>query len=133
MMPRSTFATAALVLLLVPSSSTLAQDEILAAESAAKAGAETAEGKKFEEALGSAFGRTHGSTIQRCAKQVKRADLSDFDLFLRVDEGGTVDQALVRPATTIATCVRDKMPGWKALAPPHAGFWVKVGVTLKSK
>ena len=132
-MPSSTFVSVALALLLAPFSSTLAQDEIPAAESAAKAGAETAEGKKFEEALGSAFGRAHGSTIQRCAKQVKRAELSDFDLFLRVDEGGTVDQALVKPATTIATCVRDKMPGWKASAPPHAGFWVKVGVNLKSK
>jgi len=132
-MSRSTFATAVVVLLLIPISSTLAQDELAAAESAAKAGAETAEGKTFEEALGSAFGRAHGSTIQSCAKQVKRADLSDFDLFLRVDEGGTVDQALVKPASTIATCVRDKMPGWKVLAPPHAGFWVKVGVNLKSK
>lgn len=132
-MPNSILVAAVLVLLLVPVPSALAQDEIQAAESAAKSGAETAEGKKFEEALGSAFGRAHASTIQGCAKQVKRADLSDFDLFLRVDEGGTVDRALVKPASTLATCVRDKMPGWKALAPPHAGYWVKVGVNLKSK
>ena len=132
-MLRSTIATTVLVLLLVPLSSIPAQDELSTAESAAKEGAETAEGKKFGEALGSAFGREHGSTIQRCAKQVKRADLSDFDLFLRVSEGGTVDSALVKPASTIATCVRDKMPGWKVPAPPHAAFWVKVGVNLKSK
>ena len=132
-MPRPTIATAVLVLLLAPVSSALAQEELSAAESAAKAAAETPEGKKFEEEVGSAFGRAHASTIQRCAMQAKRADISNFDLFLRVGEDGTVDKALAKPASAIATCVTDKMPGWKALAPPHAGTWVNVGVHLKGK
>jgi len=118
---------------LAPLRITFGQDEISAAEAAAKAGADTAEGRKFGEALGQGFGRDHGGTIQRCAKETKRPDLADFDLFVRVDGSGVVDQALVKPATALATCVRDKMPGWKIAVPPHAGFWVKVGVNLKSK
>jgi len=105
------------------------QDEVAAAESAAQADAGTAEGKTYGESLGAAFGRDHGSTIQRCAKEVKRPDPTNFDLF--VDETGAVDQVLVRPATNLATCVSARMPGWRIAAPPHAGFWVKVGVTLK--
>jgi hypothetical protein len=118
---------------LAPVHFTVGQDQLSAAEAAAKADAETAEGKKFGEAVGQAFGSKYGRTIQQCTKEAKRPDLSDFDLFLRVDGGGAVDQALVKPVTTLATCVRDKMPGWKISAPPHAGFWVEVGVKLKSK
>jgi len=103
------------------------------AKSAAEADAGTPEGKKFGEALAQAFGREHGSTIQQCAKKTKRPDLSDFDLFLRLDGTGVVDQALEEPATAIATCVREKMSGWKVSTPPHAGFWVKVDVNLKPK
>jgi len=133
------FSAALAVLILLPSllappGSAAEQDPVAAAESAAQADAETAEGKKFGEALGQAFGREHGSTIQRCAKEAKRGDLSGFDLFVRVDGAGVVDQALVKPSNTLATCVRDAMPGWKvSVVPPHAGFWVEVSVNLKSE
>ena len=110
-----------------------AQDVVSAAESAARAGAETPDGKKFGEDLGKVFGREHGATIQRCAKETKRPDLSDFDLLLRVDGIGLVDQALVKPATNLAQCVRHKMKGWKTSVPPNSGFWVKVSVNLKRK
>lgn len=103
------------------------------ATSAAEADAASAEGRKFGEALGKAFGKEHGRTVGQCAKEAKRADLSNFDLFVRVDAAGVVDQALVAPATTLAICVRGRMPGWKVGAPPHAGFWVKVAVNLKPR
>jgi hypothetical protein len=132
-MRRSIVAAAALVLLLTPLSIATAQDDLPTAESAAKAVADTEDGKKFQEAVGSAFGREHGSTIQRCAKEAKGAGLANFDLFLRIGQGGTVDEALVNPPGPIASCVKDKMTGWRVSVPPHPGFWVKVGVNLKSK
>ena len=127
--------SAAVLVVLTPArgQSAVGQAEISQARSAAEADSETAEGKKFGEAVAQAFGREHGSTIQRCAKETKRPDLSDFNLFLRLDGAGVVDQAFEEPATALATCVREKMPGWKVSAPPHAGFWVKVDVNLKRK
>ena len=134
MTPTLAAAAAVLVALwLVPVYSALGQDPLSAAESAAKAGAETAEGKKFGEVLGQTFGREHGVTIQRCAKETKRPDLSDFDLFLRIDGAGVVEQAWVKPGTNLATCVQSKVVGWKTSLPPHAGFWGRVGVNLKRK
>lgn len=126
---------AAVVVVLLPArgQSAAGQVQISQARSAAEADAETAEGKKFGEALAQAFGREHSSTIQRCAKETKRSELSDFDLFLRIDGTGVVDQAFEEPATALATCVREKMSGWKVSTPPHAGFWVKVDVNLKRK
>ena len=128
-------AITALVVVLLPArgQATAEQVQTPQAKSAAAADAETPEGRKFGEAVAQAFGREHGSTIQRCAKEAKRPDLSDFDLFLRLDGNGVVDQAFEEPATALATCVREKMSGWKVSSPPHAGFWVKVDVNLKPK
>jgi hypothetical protein len=121
------------LLFLVSVHSGWADTALSAAESAAKAGAQTPDGKKFGEALGQAFGREHGTTIQGCAKDTKRPDLSDFDLLLRIDGTGVVDQALVKPSTNLATCVQQKVVGWKTSLPPYAGFWVQVAVNLKRK
>ncbi len=132
--PRLAVGTALLALLMFgPARSAPGQAQLAEAESAAKAAAETAEGKTFGGALAEAFGREHSGTIQRCAKEAKRPDLSDFALFLRLDGTGVVDRALVEPATALGTCVRDKLTGWKSSAPPHADFWAKVDVNLKRK
>ena len=130
---RAVVAALLLALASTRGQSAVEQVQISQAKSAAQADAETAEGKKFGEALGQAFGREHSGTIQRCAKEAKGRDLSHFDLFLRLDATGVVDQALEEPATALASCVRAKMSGWKVAAPPHAGFWVRVDVNLERK
>jgi len=122
-----------LTLFLAPLHDALGATDLAAAESAATKDAGTPDGKKYGEALGLAFGRDHGSTIQKCATDLKRPDLSDFDLFVRVDAAGVIDEALAKPATPLAACVRDKLTGWKAAAPPHPGFWVRIAVSLKPK
>ena len=132
-LPVALRASVLVFLLVAPVEAALGQDDLPAAEAAAMANVETTDGKQFAEALEKGFGREHGRTIQQCAKGSKRADLSDFDLFLRVDGTGVVDQALVMPTTTLATCVAGKLRGWKTSVPPHAGFWVQVEVILKSK
>jgi hypothetical protein len=108
-------------------------DEAAAAEAAAKANAATADGQKFADSIGAKFGREQGRTVQECAKQSKPPDVSDFDVFVRLDGTGAVDQTVVKPPTTLAKCVGDKMLGWKTLAPPRDGYWVKVGVNLTRK
>ena len=124
---------AAMVLSSTPVHQVSAQDPVAIATAAASAGAETPEGKKFGASVGEAFGRVHGTTIQGCAKGTKRPDLSNFDLFLRIGGAGVVEEALVKPSTNLATCVQREMKGWRILAPPRAGLWVKVAVNLKRK
>ena len=67
-------AAALVVLLPFRGQSAVGGVQISQAKSAAEADAETADGKKFGEALAQAFGREHGSTIQRCAKDVDSPD-----------------------------------------------------------
>lgn len=111
--------------------SEVGEDRLAAAEAAVAANAQTPEGKAFDEALGEAFGREHGKTIQRCAKEVKRPNLSNFELFLRLGADGKVVEALVKPETNLGLCVRDKLVGWSAPAPSRPDFWASVAVKLK--
>jgi hypothetical protein len=110
-----------------------AQDPVSAAASAAEAMAATPEGKKYRDEVGTAFGRDQGKNIQACANGVKRPDLSDFHVFVRVSAAGQVEEALVKPDTNLAACLQGKLKGWKLGAPPPAGQWVSVEVKLKRK
>lgn len=123
----------AVVLVSAGSRSVAAEDRVAAAESAAQATAATPEGKKYEQDVSTAFGRDHGASIQACAKETKRPELSDFDVFVRVGAAGQVDEALVKPSTNLAVCLQGKLKGWKLGAPPTADAWVRIEVKLKAK
>jgi hypothetical protein len=110
-----------------------ANDLVAAAERAADAGAATPEGKKFEEVVGTSFGRDHGKSIQACAKEVGRPDLSDFRLLMYLSTVGQVEQVLAKPDTNLAACVRGKLKAWKIGPTPKAAGWVGVDVKLKAK
>jgi hypothetical protein len=111
----------------------LSSDQTSVAEAAAKDNAATPDGRKYGETVGQAFGREHGVTVRECAKSIKRPELSDFDLFLRIEPTGGVEEVLVKPRTNISSCIQGKLARWKAPRPPHAGFWVKIAVNLKRK
>jgi hypothetical protein len=110
-----------------------AEDPVATAASAAATAAATPEGKKFADDVGAAFGRDQGKSIQACAKETKRPNLSDFHLFLQVSGGGQVEQALVKPSTNLSACVQGKVKGWKVGVPPKADAWVSVHVRLQRK
>ena len=115
------------------SGSVAAEDPVAAAERAAEATAATPEGKKYEDQVGTAFGRDQGKSIQACAREIKRPDLSDFRVFVRVSAAGQVEEALVKPSTNLAACLQGKLKTWNVGAPLHADQWVSVQVTLQRK
>jgi hypothetical protein len=94
-----------------------AEDPVAADERAAEATAATPDGKKYEDQVGTAFGREQGKSIQACAREVKRPDLSDFHVFVRVSAAGQVEEALVKPSTNLAACLQGKLRAWKVGAP----------------
>jgi hypothetical protein len=103
------------------------------AETAAISEWKTSEGKSYGKALEQAFSKDHSATIGACAKETEKPDLSNFTLLLRLDASGVVESAMVKPATNLSVCLEGKMKGWKSIPPPHAGFWAKLEVKLKSK
>lgn len=125
--------TVALLALCLTARVSQAQESFADASQAADAAAGTPAGKAYEEAVGSAFGREHAATIQRCAKETGRPDLSDFEILVRVRRDGGVERVLVQPVTNLATCVKARLESWKVSSPPEGGAWVKIGVRLKRK
>ncbi len=126
-------AVALLAVCLVAPHVSHAQESFADASQAADAAAGTTVGKTFEESVGSAFGREHSTTIQSCAKETRRPEMSDFEILLRIRRDGGVERVLVQPATNLATCVKARLEGWKASSPPEGVSWVKIGVRLKRK
>jgi len=129
------FPTALLVLAIgaMPATGGGEEDPFTRADTEAKALTATPEGKDYGEAVGRAFGRDHAATINRCARTTKRPDLSNFDLLLRIDAAGVVQEALVKPGTNLAACVCGALKGWKVAPPPRSDAWVRVGIALKRK
>ena len=113
--------------------SATAEDPVAAAESAAEAAAATPEGKKYADEVATAFGRDQGKSIQSCAREVKRPELSDFHVLVRVSAAGQVEEALVKPSTNLAACLQGKLKAWKVSAPPQADSWVSIHVKLKTR
>jgi hypothetical protein len=103
------------------------------AETAAFSEWKTSEGRSYGKSLEQAFSKDHSATIGACAKETEKPDLSNFTLLLQLDAQGVVASAMVKPATNLAVCLEGKMKGWKSIPPPHAGFWAKLDVKLKSK
>ncbi len=108
-------------------------DRANAAEAAAKANVVSSAGQAYQESVEKAFGREHGSSVRQCAKSVRRPDLSDFSVFLKVDTEGTVGDVLVRPMTNLSTCVQGKLTKWRMPGAPRAGYWVEVAVKLRRR
>jgi hypothetical protein len=88
-------------------------------------------GHAFEAAVGKEFGATYGPKLSGCAKQVKKRDLRDFDVLMKLSQNGRVQEAMVRPETNLALCLRDQLKEASLPVPETEGYWVRVGLKLK--
>ena len=126
-------STVLAMLMAVVESAGQVDDRVRTVETAASANASTLEGKSYEDKVGKAFGRDQSASVQQCAKSSSKVALSDFDLFLRVNTDGVVEDVLVRPASTLSTCVQGRLAKWRVPAPARPDYWVKIAVRLRPR
>jgi len=88
-------------------------------------------GEAFEASVGKEFGKAHGSKLSACAKRAKKPDLRDFELLVKLSLSGHVEEALVRPETNLATCLRDGMKDAGLPPPDSPHYWVHIGLKLQ--
>jgi hypothetical protein len=101
-----------------------------AARSSAQANETTDEGKAFDDAVGAQFAERHSSTMGRCTKGVEGPGLAPFDLLMKLGGEGKVQEALVRPGTPVATCLRAAVANDTYTKPPRPGYWVRIGMSV---
>jgi len=121
---------AATLSLLTPSSA----DERPSFESAlaeARRNALSPAGQAFEAAVGQKFGASYGPRLSACAKQVKKPDLRDFEVLVRLSVNGRIDEALVSPETNLAVCLRDSLKDGTLPVPAAPNYWVRIGLKLR--
>lgn len=88
-------------------------------------------GQAFEATVGKTFGASYGPRLSACAKGVKKPDLRDFEVLLKLSVNGRIEEALVRPETNLALCLRDGLKDGSLPAPATSAYWVRVGLKLR--
>lgn len=100
------------------------------ARAAVKANMETPEGKQYDQVIGTEFGKRYVSVMGRCTKSASGDDLGGFDIYIKLDCSGTVQDVLLSPATTVASCVRRALVNDKFAPPPKPSYWVNISMMI---
>ncbi len=125
---------ALLAVLLSLASTSLAADkkQLAAALAAVDANLKTAAGKQYDELLGKEFPEKYLSSVRECKQSLPGGTSIDpFDMFLRLDADGKVQEVLVYPETPFANCVRAALMAGGFSHPPHGDYWINIHMQLK--
>ena len=88
-------------------------------------------GRAFQAAVGKQFGTAFGPKVSACAKQVKKPDLRDLGVLVKLSVNGRIEEALVRPETNLGLCLVNELREGGLPAPETEGYWVHIGLKLK--
>jgi hypothetical protein len=103
--------------------------QLSAALDAVNANLKTAAGKQYDEAIGKEFSEKYLASIKQCKQSAP--SLNPFDMFLKLDAEGKVQEALVYPETQLANCARTTLLAGKFTPPPHNDYWINLYMQFK--
>ena len=95
------------------------------ARAAVEANLRTAEGKKYDEQIGTEFLQKHLATLREC-KPSAGGDWRSFWILLKLDRSGAPEELLLYPETKLGTCARSGLLKASFSAPPRPEYWVSV-------
>jgi len=99
---------------------------------AVDANLKTSAGKKYDESLGGEFSAKYISSLKQCKQSMPTgANADPFDMFLKLDGKGKVQEVLVYPESQLAVCARNALLEGQFIAPPHNDYWVNVHMNPK--
>jgi hypothetical protein len=106
--------------------------QLTAAVAAVDANLKTSAGKQYDDLIGKEFPDKYWSSVRQCKQSLPAgAGFDPFDMFLKLNTDGKVQEALVYPETPFALCVRTELLAGKFSSPPHDDYWINIHLQLK--
>ena len=105
--------------------------QLEAALAAVNANLKTSAGKQYDELIGKEFPEKYWSEVRKCKQSLPGTSTDPFDMFLRLNADGKVQEVLIYPETRFASCIRDAVLVGKFTNPPHDTYWINIHVQIK--
>ena len=102
-------------------------DEII---SSVEKNMQSPEGHEYDSQIASEFQEQFATTVKQCVDAAD-TDLTNFDIFLQVGKGGSVQQMLSIPGTKVSQCLIPKLHLAAFAPPPKPDYWVKISMHFK--
>ena len=106
--------------------------QLTAALAAVDANLKTSAGKQYDELIGKELPEKYFSSIKQCKQSLPPgAGINPFDMFLKLNNDGKVQEVLIYPETQFAGCTRNVLLVGKFSKPPHDDYWINVHMEFK--
>ena len=126
-------ALLAVAIILNPASWAADKKQLKAALAAVEANLKTSAGKQYDEIVGKELTEKYLSSLKPCKQSLPQgARIDPFDMFLRLDSDGKVQEGLVYPETQYAGCARSALLAAKFSRPPHEDYWINIHMEFKN-
>lgn len=123
-----------LALWLFLASLSLAADkqQLMAAVAAVDANLKTPAGKQYDKSLGKDFPGKYLPSLKQCKQSLPAGSSIDtFDMFLKLNADGRVQEVLLYPETQFAVCTRTALLADEFSKPPHGDYWINIHMQFK--
>ena len=127
---RSAAALSGLALLQL-SSFAADKKQISDAIAAVDANLKTDAGKRYDEEVGREFPPKYLPSLKECKQSSPPTNSDPLDMFLKLDSGGKVQEALVYPENPFNKCARSALESGQFSAPPRGDYWINIHLQLK--
>jgi hypothetical protein len=98
---------------------------------AVDANLKTPAGKQYDEKIAQEFPAKYISNVRQCKQSNPATSFDPFDIFLRLNSEGKVQEALAYPETALAACTRTALQSGQFSAPPHGEYWINIHLQPK--
>jgi len=106
--------------------------QLEAALAAVDANLKTSAGKQYDALIGKEFPEKYWSSVRQCKQSLPPGTAVDpFDMFVKLNADGKVQEVLVYPETQFAGCTRTAVLAGKFSSPPHDDYWINIHLELK--
>ena len=106
--------------------------ELAAALAAVEANLKTSAGKQYDELIGKEFPEKYLASVKQCKQSLPPGvSIDSFDMFLKLNTAGKVQEALVYPESQFAGCTRTALLAGKFSNPPHDDYWINIHMQFK--